>query len=54
MENRIAALQDMAAEMGRGGYAPSASPAPAAARRPGRASVPSTNPPPRKSRGPWG
>jgi heat shock protein HtpX len=56
MENRIAALQEMASEMGRGGYTPSSATmaAPAVARRPGRASVPSTNPPPRKNRGPWG
>jgi heat shock protein HtpX len=52
--NRIAALEEMASQMGRGGYAPS----PAAAARPaprasGRASVPSSAPPRRRSRGPW-
>jgi heat shock protein HtpX len=52
MENRIAALEAMAGEMGRGGYAPSAASAAAPVRRSGRASVPSTSQPPRR-RGPW-
>jgi len=50
MENRIAALEALAGEMGRGGYAPAAAAAPV--RRSGRASVPSTSAPPRR-RGPW-
>ncbi len=51
MENRIAALEEMAAEMGRGGYTPAASARPAP-RASGRGSVPSSAPP-RRSRGPW-
>lgn len=50
MENRIAALEEMASSMGRGGYAPSA--APRANPRPGRSSVPSSSSAPRR-RGPW-
>jgi heat shock protein HtpX len=50
MENRIAALEEIAAEMGRSGYQASAArPAPRAS---GRGSVPSSAPPPRR-RGPW-
>jgi heat shock protein HtpX len=53
MENRIAALEQMAAEMGRGGYAPSAPPAARPApRASGRGSVPSSAPPRRRG-GPW-
>ncbi len=47
MENRIAALEQMAAEMGAGTYAPLSQP-----RRAARASVPSSAPPRRRS-GPW-
>jgi heat shock protein HtpX len=46
MENRIAALEEMAAEMGRGSYTPSPQP-----RRAARASVPSSQP--RRRSGPW-
>jgi heat shock protein HtpX len=53
MENRIAALEEIAAEMGRGGYQPSAQAARPAPRASGRGSVPSSAPPPRRSRGPW-
>jgi heat shock protein HtpX len=54
VENRIAALEEMAAEMGRGGYRPQPQPA-AAPRASGRGSVPSTSAaPPRRRRGPWG
>ncbi|HEY7610578.1 MAG TPA: zinc metalloprotease HtpX [Alphaproteobacteria bacterium] len=53
VENRIAALEEIAAEMGCGGYRPMA-PAPSAAapapRAAGRASVPSSAP---RRRGPW-
>jgi heat shock protein HtpX len=50
VENRIAALEEIAAEMGRSGYRPmAAQPAPRAA---GRASVPSSAP--RRRGGPWG
>lgn len=52
IENRIAALEQMAAEMGRGDYAPAAAPA-TAPRRSTRASVPSSAPPRRRG-GPWG
>jgi heat shock protein HtpX len=53
MENRIAALEEMAAEMGRGGYAPGAPAARPAPRAGGRGSVPSSAPPRRRG-GPWG
>jgi heat shock protein HtpX len=49
VENRIAALEEMAAEMGRTGSYRPAAPAPRAS---GRGSVPSSAP--RRRRGPWG
>ena len=52
VENRMAALEEMAAGMGRGGYAPAAAPAPRPPRS-SRASVPSSAPPRRRG-GPWG
>ena len=52
MENRIAALEEIAAQMGGGGYAPSAPAARPAPRASGRGSVPSSVPPRRRS-GPW-
>ena len=52
VENRIAALEEIAAQMGRGGYAPAAAPA-ARPPRASRASVPSSAPPRRRG-GPWG
>jgi len=52
MENRIAALEEIAREMGRGGYQPNAAPAAQPApRASGRGSVPSSAPP--RRRGPW-
>ena len=50
VRNRIAALEEMAATMGRGGYTPA--PARPAPRASGRASVPSSAPPRRRG-GPW-
>jgi heat shock protein HtpX len=50
MENRIAALEEMAAQMGRGSYQPAR--AAAAPARSGRGSVPASAP--RRRGGPWG
>ncbi|MCW5771416.1 MAG: zinc metalloprotease HtpX [Rhodospirillaceae bacterium] len=50
MENRIAALQELAQQMGRGGYTPASRPTPP---RSGRGSVPSSTSQRRRG-GPWG
>ncbi len=52
MENRSSALEEMAGQMGRGGYAPDAPAARPAPRATGRSSVPNSAPP-RRGRGPW-